>query len=154
MKKIRINQNNINNNINIHNRHHHSININSSENIISEKDLSDEFYRQKIKLEKDKLCQICKKNVGKYITDCGCIVCQEHSNFKTIKKDEEEYLICFNCGKTIKNLTLIKINCHICLQEVISVCHFKCGCALEVCEDCYIKCKKLSNKCPGCRGNI
>ena len=94
--EIRINQNNINNinnNAYIYSRHHHSININSSENIISEKDLSDEFYRQKMKLEKDKICQICKKNIGKYIGDCGCIVCQEHSNFKIIKKDEEEQII-------------------------------------------------------------
>ena len=119
-----------------------------------EKDLSDEFNRQNIKFKEKKLCQICKNKNGDYIGDCGCILCQEHSNFKSITKDNKNLKICLNCGKTIKDLKLIKYNCHICFQEVTSVCHFKCGCAIEVCESCYIKCKKISKKCPGCRGSI
>ena len=118
-----------------------------------EKDLTDEFNRQKIKFE-NKLCQVCKIENGKYIGDCGCIVCQKHSNFKEVINDEGKFKICFNCVKKIKDLNLIKTYCHICLEEVPSVCHFKCGCAIEVCEKCYIKCKKMSKKCPGCRGNI
>ena len=90
----------------------------------------------------------------KYISECGCIVCKNHSNFKKVKKNGEDYHICFNCGKMIKNLSLIKKICNICFEENISICHFKCGCTLEVCENCYIKCKKSSNKCPGCRRNI
>ena len=115
--------------------------------------MTEEFNRQKIKSE-NKLCQVCKKENGKYIGGCGCIVCQEHSNFKDIINDEGKFLICLNCGKIITELKLIKTNCNICLEEVPSVCHFKCGCAIEVCESCYIKCKKTSKKCPGCRGNI
>ena len=156
INQVRINQgnNDINNYTNRYLRNHHSIRILSSDNILDEKNLSDEFFRQKTKFEESKLCQICKTKIGKYIGDCGCIVCEEHSKFKEIKKGVENNKICFNCGKTIKNLSLIKNNCHICLQEVPSVCHFKCGCAIEVCETCYIKCKKISKKCPGCRGNI
>ena len=156
INELRINQrnNNYNNNANIYIRNYHSQGISTSDNNLFEKDLSDEFIRQKTKFKENKLCQICNKNIGKYIGDCGCIVCQEHSKFKEIKKDEENYKICFNCGKTVKNLSLIKNNCHICLQEVPSVCHFKCGCTIEVCETCYIKCKRMSKKCPGCRGNI
>ena len=148
-----INNNNNNHNVDLNIRYQSSQEISSS-NKIYEKDLSDEFNRQKIKIQKTKLCYICKKNKGKYIGDCGCIVCQEHSNFKNIIKNEENYKICFNCGKTIKNLSLIKYSCNICLQDVPSVCHFKCGCAIEVCENCYINCKKINKKCPGCRANI
>ena len=160
INEIRINQPNINNHNNMNNNYNNvnlyrtNQEIFSSEKIKFEKDLTDEFNRQKINLEKNKLCQVCKNKNGKYISDCGCIVCQEHSNFKSIIKDGQNYKICFNCGKAIKDLTLIETNCHICLEEVPSVCHFKCGCAIEVCEKCYIKCKKLSKKCPGCRGNI
>jgi hypothetical protein len=163
INEIRINQRNMNNRFNANNNFNHpnlyrrnqnEQEILNSEKIMFEKDLTDEFNRQKINLEKNKLCQVCKNKNGKYISDCGCIVCQEHSNFKSIIKDGQNYKICFNCGKTIKDLTLMKTNCHICLQEVSSVCHFKCGCAIEVCESCYIKCKKISKKCPGCRGNI
>ena len=105
-------------------------------------------------LKKVIICKICKVEKGKYISEYGCIVCKNHSNFKKVKKDGEDYHICFNCGKMIKNLSLIKKICNICFQENISICHFKCGCTLEVCENCYIKCKKSSNKCPGCRRNI
>ena len=160
--QVRIHQNNNNNNNNINNNNN-EINIryqnrnieqgSSTNDYFYEKNLTDEFDRQKIKYEKSKLCQICKKN-GEYISDCGCIVCQEHSNFKSVQKNNENYKICFNCGKMIKNITPFKNNCNICLQDVPFVCHFKCDCAFEVCETCYIKCKKSSKKCPGCRGKI
>ena len=152
--EVRIAQNNINNNN--HNTFiaYRNIREITSSDKIYEKNLSNEFNRQKIKLQKNKMCQICKKNIGKYIGDCGCIVCQKHSNLENVIKKEENYKFCPKCGKMIKNLSLIKNNCHICLQEVLSVCHFKCGCAIEVCENCYINCKKKKKKCPGCRANI
>ena len=159
-KKRRMNQNrnrhiniNINNNVNLYIRNQYTTNS-MRNNILLEKELTDEFNEQRIKFEKDMLCQICHKNKGKYISDCGCIICQIHSNFKISEKTNEKNKICFNCGKLIKDLSLIKNNCNICLQETESVCHFKCGCALKVCEECFIKCKKLDKKCPGCRGNI
>ena len=150
--------NNINNiynnsNANLYERNQKEQIILNNEIILNEKDLSDEFNRRKIKSE-NKLCQICKTGKGKYVGDCGCIVCEKHSNFKEVINNEGKFKICFNCGKTIKDLKLIKANCHICLEDVPSVCHFNCCCALEVCEKCYIKCKKMGKKCPGCRGNI
>ena len=145
--------NNINNNYNLFGINQNQQGILDSENNLYEKNLSEEFSRRKIKCENE-LCQVCKTEKGKYIGDCGCIVCQKHSNFKEVINDEGKFKICFNCGKTIKDLKLIKINCNICLEEVPSVCHFKCLCAIEVCENCYIKCKKANKKCPGCRGNI
>ena len=159
-RRHRMNQNrnrnvnvNINNNVNLYIRNQYT-QSSTRNNILYDKELTDEFNEQKIKLEKNMLCQICQKNKGKYLSDCGCIVCQVHSNFKMAKKASEKNKICLNCGKLIKDLSLIKNNCNICLQEVESVCHFKCECAFKVCEECYIKCKKLGKKCPGCRGNI
>ena len=151
----RDNLNNINNNIiiNINRSNLNEQRISSNEIILNENELSDEFKRLRITFE-NKLCQVCKKEKGKYIGDCGCIVCQEHSNFKEVINIEGKFKICFNCGKTIKDLKLIKTSCQICLEEVPSLCHFKCGCAIEVCENCYIKCRKESKKCPACRGNI
>ena len=159
-KKHRMNQNqnrnrniNINNNVNLYIRNLY-ITSSTRNNMLYEKELSDEFNEQKIKFEKNMKCQICQVNKGKYLSDCGCIVCQLHSDFKIIDKPTEKNKICLNCGKLIKELSLIKNNCNICLQEIESICHFKCGCALKVCEECYIKCKKFGKKCPGCRGNI
>ena len=151
----RDNLNNINNNIiiNINRSNLNEQRVSSNEIILNENELSDEFKRLRIKIE-NKLCQVCKKENGKYIGDCGCIVCQEHSNFKEVINIEGKFKICFNCGKTIKDLKLIKTSCQICLEEVPSLCHFKCGCAIEVCENCYIKCRKESKRCPACRGNI
>ena len=152
INEVRINGNrlNINNNINIRNQVQTYL---RSDNIIFEKNLSNEFDRLKIKNE-EKICQICKNKNGKYIGDCGCVVCEKHSNFTSIIKDEGKFKICFNCGKLIKNIMFIKNICNICFQEVSSLCHFKCCCTLKVCENCFIKCKKLNNKCPNCRKNI
>ena len=153
----RVNRNNLNNinniNINLNISNLNEQRISSNEIILNENELSDEFNRLKIKFE-NKLCQVCKIEKGKYIGDCGCVVCQKHSNFKEVINDEGKLKICFNCGKTIKDLKLIKTSCQICLEEVPSLCHFKCGCAIEVCENCYIKCRKDSKRCPACRGNI
>ena len=146
-----MNNNNITVNLNRSNPNEQRISGNVI--ILKDNELSNEFNRLKIKFE-NKLCHFCKSENSKYIGDCGCIVCQKHSNFKEVINDEGKFKICYNCGKTIKDLKLIKTNCNICLEEVHSVCHFKCGCAIEVCENCYIKCKKENKKCPGCRGNI
>ena len=96
------------------------------------------------------MCQYCKKKIGKFKGDCGCILCKEHSTFNNVEGKN----VCHSCKKKIKKVTQIKYPCHICLQKKLSVAHFKCGCALEVCKDCYIKCKSSSNKCPGCRAII
>ena len=82
------------------------------------------------------------------------MVCKDHSSLKKQEGDGEIYKVCFVCDKIVKKVNPIKYPCHICFGKKISVCHFKCGCALEVCKDCYIKCKMQSNKCPGCRAII
>ena len=123
-------------------------------NITYEKKLSDEFVKLMNILKEKELCSVCKQNSGKYLCDCRCIVCQKHSNLKTVKKNKKEYKICFNRGKLIENLSLISNKCNICFQEVDEICNFKCGCAFKVCEECYIKSKKSSKRCPGCRRNI
>ena len=122
---------------------------------LSKGELADEFDMQKRKMEKgNQLCQFCKQNPGKYKSDCGCIVCKEHSNLKKVEGDGESYNVCFSCGKIVKKIIPIKLECHICMQKKINVAHFKCDCALEVCKECYIKCKMSSDKCPGCRAKI
>ena len=114
INEIRINQRNFENNFNSFRNNHNRHNILSWDDIFNKKDSIDEFGRRKIKFE-NKLCQVCKTEKGKYIGDCGCVVCEKHSNFKSIIKDEEKFLICLNCGKTIKDLKLIKTVCDICL---------------------------------------
>ena len=122
---------------------------------LNKKDIADEYEKQKKKKEKgNQMCQFCKKKLGKFKCDCGCIVCKDHSSLKNIEGDGEKYKVCFACKKIVKKVAPIKYACHICMQKKISVAHFKCGCALEVCKDCYIKCKMGSNKCPGCRATI
>ena len=115
----RVNQNNLNNINNNMNNNNITVNLNRSNpneqrisgNVIILKDneLSNEFNRLKIKFE-NKLCHFCKSENSKYIGDCGCIVCQKHSNFKEVINDEGKFKICYNCGKTIKDLKLIKTN--------------------------------------------
>ena len=121
----------------------------------NKEEVADEYEKQKKKKEKgNQMCQFCKKKLGRFKCDCGCIVCKEHSSLKNMEGEGENYKICFACKKIVKKVTPIKYSCHICMQKKISVAHFKCGCALEVCKDCYIKCKMGSNKCPGCRATI
>ena len=121
---------------------------------LNEKILNEEFEEQKLKKEKaEPLCQFCKKNIGKYICECGCIVCVEHSKLKDVEKNKEKYKVCFVCGKKV-NKVKPKYNCEICMDDVLCVAHFKCNCALEVCNKCYVKCKIESDKCPACRKQI
>ena len=122
---------------------------------INKKDLEEEFEILKRKMEKgNHICQFCKKKEGKFICDCGCIVCKEHSNLKKKEGDNENNKVCFSCEKIVKNVTPIRYDCDICFQKKINVAHFKCGCSLKVCKECYIKCKMINNKCPGCRAII
>ena len=117
--------------------------------------IADEFEIQKAKKEKGgQMCQLCKKKLGKFKCDCGCIVCKEHSVLKGVEKKGVKYKACLVCQKPVKKVTQIKYDCNICLQKKISVAHFKCDCALEVCKDCYIKCKMSNDKCPQCREAI
>ena len=148
----------INNNQNNHHLNTNSINIrrnridSSGRTRFNTEDLKDEFEVQKRKTEKGlQVCQFCKKKFGKFLCDCGCIVCKEHSILKKIKEKNEEKKICFVCKKVVKNVNPIQKVCNICFQVNNSVAHFKCGCSIEVCKDCYIKCKMNSDKCPGCR---
>lgn len=128
---------------------------NSGRSELNKEEIADEYEIQKKKKEKGKqMCQFCKKKPGKFKCDCGCIVCKQHSSLKIMESEGQNYKTCFVCKKIVKKVTPIKYNCHICMQKKISVAHFKCGCALEVCKDCYIKCKMGSNKCPGCRATI
>ena len=113
-----------------------------------EKILNEEFEEQKLIKEKtEPLCQFCKKNIARYVCDCGCVVCDEHSK---LKEDKENNKICFVCGKIVK-IVKPKFYCEICMEDVLSVAYFKCNCPLEVCSKCYVKCKFDSNKCPACR---
>ena len=117
--------------------------------------MADEYEKQKTKKEKtNQMCQFCKKKLGKFQCDCGCIVCKEHSILKNIEKNGEKYNACMVCDKPVKKVNQIKYDCNICLQKKLSVAHFKCGCSLEVCKDCYIKCKMSNEKCPQCRNEI
>ena len=113
--------------------------------------LAEEYETQKVKNKPKMVCMFCKKKIGNYKCDCGCIVCKEHSLLKEIERNEQKYKACFNCEKEVKNVIQIKYHCNICMQKKNSVAHFKCGCAIEVCKNCYIKCKTTNDKCPGCR---
>ena len=122
---------------------------------VTKEQIGEEFETIKRKTEKgSQMCQYCKKKAGKYKCDCGCVVCKEHSSLKEMEGDGENYKVCYACGKIVKKVSPIKYNCHICMESRMTVVHFKCGCAIEVCKDCYIKCKLNSNKCPGCRAVI
>jgi len=140
------------NNVNVYGRNRID---NSYRMEFNKEEISDEYEVQKRKMEKGyQMCQFCKKRPGKFMCECGCIVCKEHSNLKEMEGDGEKYKVCFACQKIVKKVSQMKYDCHICMQKKSSVAHFKCGCALEVCKDCYIKCKMSSNKCPGCRAEI
>lgn len=123
----------------------------------SRSSLLKDFEIQKIKMQKVwKTCSFCNKSPGKYISDCGCILCEKHSRQKEIpgnSKNKNNLKICFNCGKIVQKVTPRDFHCQICFQEKKFLVHFKCNCSLEVCKDCFIKCK-LTKKCPACRGDI
>ena len=150
-------QNNINFNINSNRilpAQEIMINNNLKSDIINSEDdlikIEKEFEKQKEELNKEyTFCDYCKFNPGKFKSDCGCILCYEHS--KTIK--EKPINVCINCDKEVKNIENID-ECNICLENKEDLGHFKCGCALKVCKKCYIKIKKIDKKCPGCRGKI
>ena len=119
-----------------------------------EEQLNDEFDQQKLLIEKGEVpCDFCGKKFGKYINDCGCVLCKEHSKLKSIEGENGKYDACFNCEKMVK-VVVPKYVCQICMHNRLALAHFKCNCALEVCKKCYIKCKMGSQKCPACRKNI
>ena len=126
----------------------------SFRSMLNKDEIAEEFELQKRKDKPKILCMFCKKKLGNYKCDCGCIVCKEHSSLKEIQINGQNYKACYNCEKAVNNVKQIKYNCNICLQMKNSVAHFKCGCAIEVCKNCYIKCKMTNNRCPGCRGAI
>ena len=128
---------------------------NSGRIILNKEELGEEFEVQKRKKEKgNQTCQFCKKNPGKFKSDCGCVVCKEHSVLKEIIKKGKKYKVCFACNKKVKKINVIKYDCNICMQKKISVAQFKCKCAFQVCKDCYIKYKMTNDKCPQCRATI
>ena len=115
---------------------------------LNETILNGEYEEQKFKKEKkDEVCKFCKLKIARYVCDCGCVVCDEHSK---LKEDKENNKLCLVCGKIVK-IVKPKFYCEVCMQDVISVAHFKCNCAFEVCNKCYVRCKLESNKCPACR---
>ena len=128
---------------------------NSIRSILSKDEIAEEYEEQRRKYNKAKMtCMFCHKKPGNYKCECGCVVCKEHSSLKEVEKDGEKYKVCYSCGKKVNKATVIKYNCNICMQNKMSVTHFKCGCAMEVCKNCYIKCKMTNDKCPGCRATI
>ena len=138
--------------VNVYARNQNQVDLSSERPKLSKEQIIDQFEVQKRKKEKgNQMCQFCKKKPGKFKCDCGCFVCKEHSNLKTVEGDGENYKVCFACKKIVKKVSPIKFECQICMQKKITIVHFKCGCALEVCKDCFIKCKMGSDKCPACR---
>ena len=120
----------------------------------SKQQLMEEFEEQKALNEKgETTCEFCKKKPGKYISDCGCVLCKEHSKLKTVDGDGGKYKVCFKCGKVAK-IVVPKYVCQICMQNRLALAHFKCNCAMEVCKICYVKCKMGSKRCPACRKDI
>ena len=142
-------------NVNVINvRVRNSTNSSLSNRYLYEKKLEDEFESQKLKKEKgEAVCQFCKEKPGRYICDCGCVVCIKHSKLKKVEGENENYKVCFACDKIVKRV-LPKYTCGICMENVLCLAHFKCDCALEVCKKCYVKCKLGSNKCPACRRQV
>ena len=146
-------RNNDSNSVNVYGRNNGLENSGRIE--LNREEVADEYEKQKSKKEKaNQMCQFCKKKLGKFQCDCGCIVCKEHSVLKIIEKNGEKYNACLVCDKPVKKVSQIKYDCNICLQKKLSVAHFKCECSLEVCKDCYIKCKMSNEKCPQCRNEI
>ena len=143
------------NNYQIRNIRNDLILSNSTRSVLSRDEIAEEYEEQKRKNSKARMtCMFCKKKPGNYKCDCGCIVCKEHSELEFMENNEEKSKVCYNCGKIVVKVTPIKYFCNICMQNKMSVTHFKCGCAMEVCKNCYIKCKMTNNKCPGCRAII
>ena len=151
---VRYSQDNNFGRINVYQRN--NIGIDGSERPpLSKEELSEEFELQKNKTEKGfQACQFCKKKTGKFKCDCGCILCKEHSELKTIEGEGTNYKVCFACEKIVKKVIPIKNECNICMLKKLNVAHFKCKCSLIVCKECYIKCKMSNDKCPGCRALI
>ena len=138
--------------INVYSRNEIAENQSSDRPRLTKEEIIDQFEIQKRKKEKgDQMCQFCKKKPGKFKCDCECIVCKDHSTLKKMEGDGGNYKVCFACGKIVKKVSPIKYECQICMQKRLTVVHFKCECALEVCKDCFIKCKMSSDKCPACR---
>ena len=143
------------NNPQIHNIRNELYLSNSLRISLSKEEIAEEYEDQRRKLDKARMtCMFCKKKPGTYKSDCGCIVCKEHSSLKEMENNGEKYKVCFNCERMVNKVSAIKYYCNICMQNKNSVTHFKCGCALEVCKNCYIKCKMTNDKSPGCRAII
>ena len=131
-----------------------SLNSAQSDRVINEKKFEDQFEEQKLKKEKgEELCQFCKNKPGRYVCDCGCIVCLEHSKLKKVKRGKKFVKTCFVCKKVVKEVKP-KYTCEICMENVLCVAHFECNCALEVCKKCFVKCKIESDRCPACRKHL
>ena len=143
------------NNLQIHNVRNQLNLSNSNRFVLSKDEIAEEYEEQKRKYSKARMtCMFCKKKPGNYKCDCGCIVCKEHSDLQYMENNQEKAKVCYHCGKIVIKVSPIKYFCNICMQNKMSVTHFKCGCAMEVCKSCYIKCKMSNDKCPGCRAII
>ena len=150
--------NNINNNFNrilpiqqiIVNNNNIDIGNNTIRSEVNSLNIEKEFEKQQEILETEyDFCDYCKFIRAKYKSDCGCILCKEHS--KLDKEKPNHY--CINCAKEVNTIELIN-DCNICMENKEDLGRFKCGCTFKVCKNCYLNIKKNDNKCPACRGKI
>ena len=100
------------------------------------------------------LCDYCSSKPAKYLSDCGCKLCKDHSKPVKDINQTESYKSCPVCMKIVNKIQLRKGKCGICLQDKLKLAKFKCHCALMVCKECYIKCKVSNSNCPACRKPI
>ena len=100
------------------------------------------------------LCNYCESKVARYVSDCGCELCKEHSKPIRETMEEEQHMKCPVCNKIIHKIQLKKSRCGICLENKKSLAKFKCKCALLVCKECFIRCRTTSDRCPACRAEI
>ena len=134
---------------------HPSARLESKPEKLSEK-YEEEFLHNRLETQEKELgvCDYCNCKPAKYLSDCGCKLCKDHS--KPLKDLEEDgnNKKCPKCMKIVNKIQLRKGKCGICLQDKLKLAKFKCHCALMVCKECYIKCKVSNSNCPACRKPI
>ena len=115
-----------------------------------------EFISNKIQYDEKEtgMCQYCNCRPARYISDCGCKLCKEHSKPVKDENEVDNNKKCPHCAKIVYKVQLIKMKCGICLEDKAKLAKFNCHCALMVCKDCYVKCKMTSKTCPACRKPI
>lgn len=115
-----------------------------------------EFISNKIQYDEKEtgMCQYCNCRPARYLSDCGCKLCKEHSKPVKDENEVDNNKKCPRCMKIVYKVQLIKMKCGICLEDKTKLAKFNCHCALMVCKDCYVKCKMTGKTCPACRKPI